>query len=139
MARGHNGDLWSFAGASLRSKRGLDGTVGLNNSRAWPPLLTTRILGIVVASELHRSGWGSYGALDMTCRSLWMRAGRGMRQRRPVLVIDDDPRSCELITAILTRVGFEVRSAPDGASGIKLAGIVQPIVILLDMRSEEHT
>src|SRR3990172_12631396 len=76
MARGHNGDLWSFAGASLRSKRGLDGTVGLNNSRAWPPLLTTRILGIVVASELHRSGGGSYGALDMTCRSLWMRAGR---------------------------------------------------------------
>ena len=58
---------------------------------------------------------------------------RVMMRRRPVLVIDDDPRSCELITAILTRVGFEVRSAPDGASGIELAGIVQPSVILLDM------
>jgi CheY-like chemotaxis protein len=54
-------------------------------------------------------------------------------QRRPVLVIDDDPRSCELVTAILRSVGFEVRSAPDGASGIELAGTVQPSVILLDM------
>jgi CheY-like chemotaxis protein len=56
-----------------------------------------------------------------------------MMQRRPVLVIDDDPRSCELVAAILTSVGFEVRSAPDGASGIELAGTVQPSAILLDM------
>ena len=58
---------------------------------------------------------------------------RVMMQRRPVLVIDDDPRSCELVTAILTSAGFEVRSAPDGASGIELAGIAQPSAILLDM------
>lgn len=58
---------------------------------------------------------------------------RLMRQRRLVLVIDDDPRCCELITAILTGVGFEVRSASDGASGIELAGTMRPSVILLDM------
>jgi CheY-like chemotaxis protein len=58
---------------------------------------------------------------------------RGIMQRRPVLVIDDDPRSCELITAILTSAGFEVRSATDGASGIELAGTLQPSAILLDM------
>ncbi|HET7853051.1 MAG TPA: response regulator, partial [Candidatus Methylomirabilis sp.] len=56
-----------------------------------------------------------------------------MMQRRPVLVIDDDPRSRELVTEILRSVGFEVRSAPDGASGVELAGVVQPSVILLDM------
>ncbi len=53
--------------------------------------------------------------------------------KRPVLVIDDDPRSRELVTAILTHAGFDVRSAPDGESGIELARTVQPIIIVLDM------
>lgn len=50
-----------------------------------------------------------------------------------VLVIDDDPRSCELVDAMLTDVGFEVRSAYDGASGIELARTAQPAAIILDM------
>lgn len=53
--------------------------------------------------------------------------------KRPILVIDDDRLSCELVTAILTVAGFEVRSAPDGVSGIEMARTVQPAVILLDM------
>lgn len=54
-------------------------------------------------------------------------------QNLPILVIDDDPRSCELLAAILAGVGFEVRSANDGASGIELARTTQPAVIILDM------
>jgi CheY-like chemotaxis protein len=53
--------------------------------------------------------------------------------KRPVLVIDDDDRSAELVSAILTVAGFEVRSAHDGVSGIEVARAVPPIVILLDM------
>lgn len=53
--------------------------------------------------------------------------------RRPVLVIDDDHRSAELVTAILTVAGFEVRAAYDGVSGIDMARAVQPVAILLDM------
>ena len=53
--------------------------------------------------------------------------------KRPVLVIDDDPRSCELVTALLTKVGFQVLSAADGPSGITLAREAHPAVILLDM------
>ncbi len=53
--------------------------------------------------------------------------------KRPILVIDDDRRSIELVTAILSVAGFEVRSAYDGTSGIEMARAVQPSVILLDM------
>lgn len=51
----------------------------------------------------------------------------------PILVIDDDPRFCEFVTEALTDSGFEVHSAPDGPSGIELARIAQPAIILLDM------
>lgn len=54
-------------------------------------------------------------------------------KRRPVLVIDDDPRHCELVAAILTNAGFKVLAAPDGPSGIEVARTAQPAVILLDM------
>jgi DNA-binding response OmpR family regulator len=52
---------------------------------------------------------------------------------RPILVIDDDPRFCELVTGILTHADFEVFSAHDGWTGIELAHSVQPVLILLDM------
>jgi len=52
---------------------------------------------------------------------------------RPVLVIDDDPATLELITRFLEREGFAVRTAPDGEAGLRLAAQVQPSVILLDV------
>ncbi len=54
-------------------------------------------------------------------------------EKRPILVIDDDQRSTELVSAILTIVGFEVRCAHDGLSGIEMARAVQPAAILVDM------
>jgi len=52
---------------------------------------------------------------------------------RPVLVIDDDPATLELITRFLEREGFAVRTAPDGEAGLRLATQVHPSVILLDV------
>ncbi len=54
-------------------------------------------------------------------------------ETRPILVIDDDPRFREFVSEALTGSGFEVHSAPDGPSGIDLARIAQPAIILLDM------
>lgn len=54
-------------------------------------------------------------------------------QKRPILVIDNDPSVCELVTAILADVDVEVISAPDGLSGIDMARSAQPAVIFLDM------
>lgn len=52
---------------------------------------------------------------------------------RPILVIDDDPRFCDLLTGMLSHADFEVVSAHDGWTGIALAHSAQPAVILLDM------
>ena len=54
-------------------------------------------------------------------------------QNRPILVIDDDPRACELVGTILADADFQVLSALDGQSGLELARTTQPAVIILDM------
>lgn len=59
--------------------------------------------------------------------------GGGTMQKRPILVIDDDSRSCQTVTAILTDAGFKVLAASDGPSGIKKARAAQPAVIIVDM------
>ncbi|HET7854321.1 MAG TPA: response regulator [Candidatus Methylomirabilis sp.] len=50
-----------------------------------------------------------------------------------ILVIDDDSALCELVRTVLTPVGLEVLTAPDGLRGIELARAAKPTVILLDM------
>ncbi len=72
-----------------------------------------------LASGLHRV-WGIF-------------SGENAVQKRLILYIDDDPACCELVESILTDAGFEVRSAPDGLSGITLARSAQPAVVLVDM------
>jgi len=52
---------------------------------------------------------------------------------RPVLVIDDDPATLELITRFLEREGFAVCTALDGEAGLRLAAQAHPSVILLDV------
>lgn len=54
-------------------------------------------------------------------------------QIRPILVIDDEPDVCELVSLVLAVAGFKAVSAPDGLSGIELAQRAQPALILLDM------
>ncbi|MGI3776041.1 MAG: response regulator [Janthinobacterium lividum] len=50
-----------------------------------------------------------------------------------VLVVDDDPATRDLLTRFLHREGFAVRSAGDGRSGLALARLLKPRVILLDV------
>lgn len=54
-------------------------------------------------------------------------------QNRPILIIDDDYKTCELVTSVLTGAGFDVLAALDGPTGIETARAAQPGVILLDM------
>ncbi|MFQ5846097.1 MAG: response regulator [Candidatus Methylomirabilales bacterium] len=58
-------------------------------------------------------------------------------RNRPILVVDDDPRSCELVAAILTNADFDVLSAADGPAAIELARTAYPAVIILDMMMPE--
>ena len=57
-----------------------------------------------------------------------------MRQRGDVLVVEDDEDLAELVEMILTDVGYEVRTAGDGAAALELVRARMPGVVLLDMR-----
>lgn len=50
-----------------------------------------------------------------------------------VLVVDDDPRSVELIAAYLSESGFTVRRAFDGQEGLALARRERPDMVVLDL------
>lgn len=50
-----------------------------------------------------------------------------------ILIADDDPDIIEFVTYNLSREGYEVRSANDGATAIELAKIKVPDLIILDV------
>ncbi len=49
-----------------------------------------------------------------------------------VLVIDDSPTILKVVQLVLTKAGFDVRTAPDGELGIEYAREQRPDLILLD-------
>jgi signal transduction histidine kinase/CheY-like chemotaxis protein len=54
-------------------------------------------------------------------------------EQRPILVIDDDPVTQELMVRSLGKAGFTVVSALNGAEGLRLAKELQPAAITLDI------
>src|ERR1700716_3189136 len=50
-----------------------------------------------------------------------------------VLVVDDDRELCELVTRFLTREGFEITWAPNGAAGVERALAENYSLIMLDV------
>ncbi len=63
----------------------------------------------------------------------WGRLEEAGVQIRPILIIDNDHASRELAGSVLTIAGFQALTVPDGSNGIKLARVVEPAVILMDM------
>ena len=58
----------------------------------------------------------------------------GVIMRRRVLVIDDDPDVCALISAMLEPKSYEVHGAEGGEIGVVLANAELPDIILLDLQ-----
>jgi signal transduction histidine kinase/DNA-binding response OmpR family regulator len=50
-----------------------------------------------------------------------------------ILVIEDEPRSAELISIYLSQAGYRVTHAADGEAGLRLAGELKPSAITLDI------
>lgn len=50
-----------------------------------------------------------------------------------ILIIDDEPNIRRMVGALLSAEGYEVRDAPDGASGLARAAEQEPDVLLLDL------
>jgi CheY-like chemotaxis protein len=59
-------------------------------------------------------------------------AASGSAPRR-MLVIDDDPSVCELMTRLCGKEGYEVVTARNGEEGLKLAREKRPSLITLDV------
>lgn len=56
-----------------------------------------------------------------------------MSSRGVCLVIEDDWDIRDLISAILTRAGFEVHAVASGAEGVVVAGDLDPVLVTLDI------
>ncbi len=50
-----------------------------------------------------------------------------------ILIVDDEPHLCEALGRLMTKQGYEVRTAPDGATALKLARQKEPDVVVLDV------
>jgi DNA-binding response OmpR family regulator len=53
--------------------------------------------------------------------------------KNKILLIDDDPTLLDLLSQFLAEAGYEVFSAPNGPSGLKLAYNERPNLVLLDV------
>ena len=82
----------------------------------------------------HGGGHGGELGGDHGDRARQDDASRGTEPREPlVLVIDDEPVACEMITRMLAREGVHCRAALDGESGLQLARELAPDLVLLDV------
>ncbi len=54
-------------------------------------------------------------------------------RERWVVLIDDDPAHLAMVRSLLEPLGFQVRSASDGATGLAIAAHVQPDLVLCDV------
>lgn len=56
-----------------------------------------------------------------------------MAERGKILIVEDEAPTLAALQALLTNEGWEVETAPDGESGLKLARTFHPDVILCDL------
>lgn len=50
-----------------------------------------------------------------------------------VLIVDDDPVVCDLVTRVLDQPGFDVRQASDGPQALREVAVRLPDLVLLDI------
>lgn len=50
-----------------------------------------------------------------------------------ILVVDDNPDSGQTLGLLLSSAGYEVRSAPDGESAVRLSEKLRPDVVIMDV------
>jgi len=53
--------------------------------------------------------------------------------RKKILIVDDDPEICDAMSEILTEYGYEVSTALDTHSGLRLLSKAKPDLLILDI------
>ncbi|MBP2002508.1 DNA-binding response OmpR family regulator [Paenibacillus shirakamiensis] len=62
-----------------------------------------------------------------------MKPPKGIR----ILLVDDEPHILQFLELGLSSEGFEIKTAPDGASAVEIAPLFKPHVIILDVMMPE--
>ncbi|MBI3812670.1 MAG: response regulator [Nitrospirae bacterium] len=98
----------------------------------------TRHIPVVICSILPESGKGyALGAVDYLVKPVrkesLLEALRRLGAIRNVAVIDDDPKSVQLMQKILGQERYQVYTAMDGPSGLALIKEKMPDMVLLDL------
>ena len=56
-----------------------------------------------------------------------------LQPRKKILIVDDEPGICELLSEALEQAGYDTLTAADGREGFEKARSAQPDLILLDV------
>jgi DNA-binding response OmpR family regulator len=125
-----------FSQADTSTTRRFGGTgLGLSITRAFAAMLGGQVdvqseLGKGTTFELRLPVNASEG---QTAAAPAVASGALEGADNLVLVIDDDPNARALLSRFLTREGYAVQTASDGATGLELARALEPRAILLDV------
>lgn len=61
----------------------------------------------------------------------------GLRCMAHILLVDDDPDACEVVSRLLKQDGYQVRSAPNGREALAALVSHTPDLVVLDLRMPE--
>lgn len=50
-----------------------------------------------------------------------------------ILMVEDEPTVCDVVVRYLRREGYQVEAAGDGAEGLRMARLLQPDLVILDL------
>lgn len=127
-----------FTQADISTTRRFGGTgLGLAITKAFADMLGGKISissepDVGSEFEIAFPAVAPVPEVDVNDVSLHVDAGKA-KEDDVVLVIDDDPAARDLLTRFLSKEGFSVRTAVDGRAGLRLAELLKPRVILLDV------
>ncbi len=119
----------------------LPDTNGLSVLAALRRARKTRKLPVVIVSVTTERASGGFVVADVIEKpaaphelvEALARAGVRGSPSAPVLVVDDDERSSRLAASALTKAGFEVDLAENGAVGLARADASPPAAVVLDL------
>jgi signal transduction histidine kinase/CheY-like chemotaxis protein len=121
---------------------GMDGWTVLRTLKADP--LTSQIPVVMVSMLDDRDIGQALGAADYLTKPFdreklvaALRRFRGGRAQRPVLVVEDDAATREVIRRALEKDGWAVREAENGRVALECLALSTPDVIVLDLMMPE--
>jgi CheY-like chemotaxis protein len=128
---------FSQADASTTRKYGGTG-LGLAITRRFAQMLGGEILlrssegeGTTFTLRLPADAGAAASPTDATAETA--DAPAGSHEGPVILLIDDEPAACDMVSRMLARDGLRTVSAHDGETGLRLARELRPSVILLDV------